>query len=93
MDKADPRETFLGDDLFALFDGYSIRLRNTAGNVVYLEPGTYVMLKDMAKQCWPAAVETYPLAAHKEMVGSDYRIKSVSFLGRLFGRSLPTAGG
>ncbi len=37
------RETYLGDGLFASFDGYQIRLRAPRENgdhVVYLEPGT-----------------------------------------------------
>lgn len=42
-----PEETYLGDGLYASFDGYQIRLRaprETGDHVVYLEPPVYAEL-------------------------------------------------
>jgi hypothetical protein len=40
-------ETYLGDAVYASFDGYQIKLRTDDGNnqVVYLEPGVYAALQ------------------------------------------------
>lgn len=40
-------ETYLGDAVYASFDGYQIKLRTGDGNnqVIYLEPGVYHALQ------------------------------------------------
>lgn len=40
-------ETYLGDAVYASFDGYQIKLRTGDGNnqVIYLEPGVYASLQ------------------------------------------------
>jgi hypothetical protein len=40
-------ETYIGDGLYASFDGYQIQLRadDGSGNVVYLEPAVWDSLK------------------------------------------------
>jgi hypothetical protein len=40
-------ETYLGDAVYASFDGYQIKLRTGDANnqVIYLEPGVYEQLK------------------------------------------------
>lgn len=40
-------ETYLGDAVYASFDGYQIKLRTGDANnqVIYLEPGVYEALK------------------------------------------------
>ena len=42
-----PEATYLGDSVYASFDGYQIRLsarRDDGTDVIYLEPETYVAL-------------------------------------------------
>lgn len=40
-------ETYLGDAVYASFDGYQIKLRTGDGNnqVIYLEPSVYAQLR------------------------------------------------
>lgn len=49
------RETYLGDGLYASFDGYQITLRAPRGggdHWVALDPLTYVSLRVFAQRCW-----------------------------------------
>jgi hypothetical protein len=43
-------ETYLGDAVYASFDGWQIKLRTGDGNnqVIYLEPGVYASLERFA---------------------------------------------
>lgn len=43
-------ETYLGDAVYASFDGWQIKLRTGDGNdqVIYLEPSVYAALQDFA---------------------------------------------
>jgi len=47
---------YLGDELYAEFDGYQIRLYASNGvritNEVFLESSAYSCLEDFAKQVW-----------------------------------------
>lgn len=47
----DFRETYLGDAVYASFDGYQIRLRTGDGNnnVIYLEPSVFSELVSFAE--------------------------------------------
>lgn len=44
-------ETYLGDAVYASFDGWQIKLRTGDGNaqVIYLEPGVYAALERFAE--------------------------------------------
>jgi hypothetical protein len=53
-------ETYLGDGLYASFDGYQIKLRaprEDGDHVVYLEPSTNAALQAFAAKCWPRTEE------------------------------------
>jgi hypothetical protein len=55
----EPREEYLGDGLFASFDGWQIKLRAPRDNCdheVYLEPGILEALINFAKRCKHADV-------------------------------------
>jgi hypothetical protein len=45
-------ETYLGDAVYASFDGYMIKLRTGDGNnqVIYLEPSVYAALENFASR-------------------------------------------
>lgn len=45
-------ETYLGDAVYASFDGYQIMLRTGDGNaqVIYLEPGVWYNLQEWVKE-------------------------------------------
>ena len=48
-------ELYLGDGLYASFDGDSIKLRaprEDGDHIVYLEAGLYQALRDYAARCW-----------------------------------------
>jgi hypothetical protein len=47
-------QTYLGDAVYASFDGYQICLRTGDGNeqVIYLEPGTFHELRNYANRIW-----------------------------------------
>ena len=49
-------ELYLGDGLFASFDGWQIKLRAPRGthgdHEVFLEPDVYEALAAFAKKCW-----------------------------------------
>lgn len=49
---SDETETYLGDAVYASFDGYQIRLRTGDGNnqVIYLDPRTYANLVEFVKR-------------------------------------------
>lgn len=52
--RPEPRETYLGDGLYASFDGYQITLRAPRGNDdhwVCLEPSVFHSLIDFARAC------------------------------------------
>lgn len=54
------RETYLGDGVYASFDGWQICLRAPRENgdhVVYLEPQLWVALSGYAGKCWPMTSE------------------------------------
>ena len=54
-------ETYLGDGLYASFDGYQIKLRAPRANgdhVVYLELGVYIALQKFVSKCWPINLPT-----------------------------------
>jgi hypothetical protein len=48
-------EIYLGDGLYASFDGWQIRLRapRRNGDVIFLEPYAWVSLLTFAGKCWP----------------------------------------
>ena len=49
MKNSEPDETYIGDGLFASFDGWQIRLRAPRGledHEVFLEPGVWAILVD-----------------------------------------------
>ena len=49
------QETYLGDGLYASFDGWQIKLRAPrldGEHVVYLEPELYRALTQFATSCW-----------------------------------------
>jgi len=50
-------QTYLGDAVYASFDGYQIELRTGDGNnqVIYIDPSAYSALTRFAGQCWPHA--------------------------------------
>ncbi len=53
-------ETYLGDGVYASFDGWQICLRAPRDNgdhVVYLEPQLWASLTEFAAKCWPAEAE------------------------------------
>ena len=54
-------KTYLGDAVYASFDGYQIELRTGDGNnqVIYLDPGVYAALQRFAAKCYvhPAVTE------------------------------------
>jgi hypothetical protein len=66
MDMDDPRvvgETYLGDGVYASFDGWQIQLRaprEKGDHVVYLEPGLYRELQRFATACWAPLPEDPP---------------------------------
>jgi hypothetical protein len=48
-------QTYLGDGVYASFDGYQIRLATTRDNgihEIYLEPDTAMSLLDYMRKCW-----------------------------------------
>ena len=47
-------QKYLGDAVYASFDGWQIELRTGDGNnqVIYLEPSTYWELTQFAEKCW-----------------------------------------
>lgn len=48
---------YLGDGVYASFDGYMIGLTtgsDDAGVLVYLEPQVYAALRQYARRCWGA---------------------------------------
>jgi len=52
---SDAREVYLGDGLYASFDGYMIMLlapREDGDHCVGLEPPVFASLADFAKRCW-----------------------------------------
>ena len=54
------KETYLGDGVYASFDGWQICLRAPRENgdhVVFLEPQLWACLSDFAVRCWPATPE------------------------------------
>lgn len=54
------RETYLGDGVYASFDGWQICLRaprESGDHVVYLEPQLWALLTAYATKCWPSASE------------------------------------
>lgn len=56
-------ETYLGDGLYASFDGFQICLRapRTGGDhVVYLEPEIYANLVEYARKVWQPATTEKP---------------------------------
>ena len=55
MTQEQEKETYLGDGLYASFDGYQIRLRapgSLMDSSVYLEPEVYSSLIEYAKTVW-----------------------------------------
>lgn len=50
-----PQETYLGDGVYARFEGYAICLhtqRLSGRHEIYLEPSEYQKLKAFAQQVW-----------------------------------------
>lgn len=46
-----PNETYLGDGVYASFDGYQIKPYTDAhGNVIYLDPEVYSALKEFVER-------------------------------------------
>jgi hypothetical protein len=55
MPRQEAPECYLGDGLYASFDGFQIKLRTTRGDgdhEVYLEPSVYKALEDFARKLW-----------------------------------------
>jgi len=50
--------TYLGDGLYASFDGFQLELRTGDGNnqVVYVDPDVFASLCRFALKCWPNCV-------------------------------------
>jgi hypothetical protein len=51
-------ETYIGDGVYASFDGWQIKLRaprEADDHVIYLEPQLYRELQKFAAVCWPPA--------------------------------------
>lgn len=46
-----PETRYLGDGLYAEFDGYQFRLFTLSNENVYLEPSVFVAFLDYAKEC------------------------------------------
>lgn len=54
-------ELYLGDGLYASFDGWQIRLRaprDGGDHEVFLEPDIFEALASFALRCWPIAKST-----------------------------------
>lgn len=52
--------TYLGDAVYASFDGYQIELRTGDGNnqAIYIDPSVYSALTRFAGKCWPHEAAT-----------------------------------
>lgn len=51
-------ETYIGDGVYASFDGYQIQLRAPRGSRdenVFLEPSVYRELMAFGEKCWPSS--------------------------------------
>lgn len=54
-------ETYLGDAVYASFDGWMIKLQaNDHEQTIYLEPQVYAALMHYARECWPTINCTNP---------------------------------
>jgi len=59
--KVEP-ETYIGDGVYASFDGYQIKLRTNRDGpdeVIYIEPMVYMALVNFAKKVWKREDESY----------------------------------
>jgi hypothetical protein len=56
MTTDEPKETYIGDGVYASFDGYQIKLRTDRGNFamdeIFLEPEFFVSLLRFARTFW-----------------------------------------
>jgi len=61
---AEDNETYLGDAVYASFDGYQIKLRTGDGNaqVIYLEPGVYGALVRFAEALHDGDIPSTPMS-------------------------------
>ena len=60
MPKEEAAEKYIGDGLFASFDGFQIKLRAPrlyGENVIYLEPDVYNALTQFARNVWSKTEE------------------------------------
>ena len=53
---ADPREEYIGDGVYALYNGFDLRLRaprEGGDHVIYLEREGFITLQQIAARYWP----------------------------------------
>jgi hypothetical protein len=51
---------YLGDGVYASFDGYQIKLETLEGNVIYLEPPVMRALTEYVRKCYAMDATDYP---------------------------------